>query len=120
MIKKFEQFVNENMLTMRTKKEQEENVAEILNAKKTFYSKKWQGNGYYPIDKYEWIEEENTWERFVQKSKGGKEYWHSRGLVRSPQPEKTTDREWLEFPFTHAGYILSFNEMKDNKHYNDL
>lgn len=120
MIPTFEQFVNENMLTMRTQKEQEQNVAEILNAKKTFYSKKWQSNDYYPIHKYEWIEEKNTWEEFVQKIEGGKETWISRGLVRSPQPEKFTDREWLEFPFIHASYILSFNEMKDNKHYNDL
>ncbi len=117
MIKTFEQFVNENMNSMRTSKE---DVAEILDAKKTFYSKKWQGNGYYPIHKYEWIEGENTWEEFVQKIEGGKETWLSRGLVRSPQPEKVTDREWLEFPFIHASYILSFNEMKDNKHYNDL
>ena len=115
MIPTFEQFVNEN--TMRTQKE---DVAKILDAKKTFYSKKWQGNGYYPIQKYEWIEGENTWEEFVQKIKGGKETWLSYGLVRSPQPEKVTDREWLEYPFLHMSFILSFNEMKDNKHYNDL
>jgi hypothetical protein len=110
MIPTFEQFVNEN--TMRTPKE---NVAKILDAKKTFYSKKWQGNGYYPIEKYEWVEKENTWERFVQKVDG----WRSRGLVHSPS-EDVTDREWIEYPFLHMSFILSFNEMKDNKHYNDL
>ena len=98
----------------KIKKERNENVKSILDAKKTFYAKKWQSNGYYPIEKYVWNDDEQTWEYFCQKGNG----WHSRGLVHSPS-EKVTDREWLEYPFLHVSYILSFNEMIDNYNFNE-
>ena len=99
----------------KIKSERNENVKNILNAKKTFYAKKWQSNGYYPIEKYEWVEKENTWEHFVKKSNA----WHSRGLVHSPS-ENITDREWIEYPFLHMSFILSFNEMIDDHNFNEL
>ena len=98
----------------KKRNERNENVKSILDAKKTFYAKKWQSNGYYPIEKYVWVEKENTWENFVKKIDG----WHSRGLVHSPS-EDVTDREWLEYPFLHMSFILSFNEMIDDHNFND-
>ena len=32
-------------------------IDELLASKRTFYTKRWQGNGYYPIDKFVWNEE---------------------------------------------------------------
>ena len=99
---------------MEVSAEKQKYVSNILDAKKTFYVKKWQSNGYYPIEKYVWNDDEQTWEEFVQKGNG----WLSYGLVHSPS-EKVTDREWLEYPFLHMSYILSFNEMIDNYNYNE-
>ena len=40
---------------------------EALNSKKDFYAKKWQQNNYYPIDKFVYHLESDTYEQLIQK-----------------------------------------------------
>lgn len=83
-----------------------------LDSRKTFYAKKWQKNGYYPICKFVWNEEQNGYEQFVQKTSG----WFSWGVANQ---SSISNRDWWMYIFTHNGYILSFNEMTDNSNYNE-
>lgn len=88
-----------------------------LNGKATFYAKKWQQNNYYPIEKFVWNEEQNGWEEFVQK--GGS--WHSWGVVfpnKVTYGDGVTNYSWWLYIFQNNSYILSDEEMTDNKHYN--
>lgn len=90
-----------------------------LNGKKTFYVKHSQNNGYYPIDKFVWNEEKNAWEQFIEKNSG----WHSYGCAYA-EPltigNKTiTNFSWWLYIFEHNGCIISYNEMQDNRNYNE-
>jgi putative lipase involved disintegration of autophagic bodies len=98
---------------MEVSAEKQKYVSNILDAKKTFYVKKWQSNNYYPIKKYVWVDSENTWEEFVQKGNG----WLSWGLVRHPLGG--TPQSWIGYSFERMSVILSFNEMRDNYNYNE-
>ena len=100
---------NNNILQSKTS----ELTPEVaLSSHRTFYAKKWQQNGYYPIYKFVWSEEQNGYEQFVQKTSG----WHSWGVENL---HSISNCNWWMYIFTHNGYILSFNEMTDNSNYNE-
>lgn len=86
-------------------------VDEALSGKKTFYAKKWQQNGYYPINKFVYHSDKDAFEQFVQKSGG----WYSWGINDT---DTISNKDWWKYIFEHNGYKLSFEEMKDNKNYN--
>ena len=44
-------------------------LQELLDSKKTFYTKRIQSNGFYPIDKYEWDETEGAYRCWAYKKK---------------------------------------------------
>lgn len=94
---------------------------QAFNGTNTFYAKKWQQNGFYPIDKFVWNEEKKSFEQFVQKESG----WYSLGcafatpmVTNMETKEVITNRNWWVYIFTHAKYILSDEEMKDNNNFN--
>ena len=96
---------------------------EALGSKRDFYVMTSQGNGYYPIDKFVYHPESDSYEQFVQKTSG----WHSWGIAYE-KPTKYTDsngkentvtnRSWWLYIFEHKACIISFDEMSDNKSYN--
>ena len=92
----------------------------VLNGRKTFYTKRSQNNGFYPINKFVWNDELGAWEQFVKKTSG----WHSWGCAYK-DPITTSDGKvidnisWWEYIFTHNSFIISYNEMKDEKSYDD-
>lgn len=100
-------------------KNSENKIKLFLSLKKSFYRKIWQQNGYYPIEKFVWNEEEKAWERFVQKTSG----WHSRGMAfkdpfTCPDGEIITNNSWWFSIFLKNLCILSYREMNDNHHFN--
>ena len=86
-------------------------INEALNGKKTFYAKRFQSNGYYPINKFVYHPDRDAFEQFVQKNSG----WQSWGIA---EPEDITNKEWWRYIFENNQYKLSFEEMTDNKQYN--
>ena len=86
-------------------------IIEALNGKRTFYAKKWQSNGYYPISKFVYHPDRDAFEQFVQKNSG----WRSRGI---DETKHITNKDWWGYIFEHNSYKLSFCEMTDNKQYN--
>lgn len=81
-------------------------IDSALASRGTFYEKRWQGNGFYPIYKYVWDEELQQYVLFNQKS----DKWVNWG--------GHTEKE-LRFEFQYNLGILSFEEMKDNNNFND-
>ena len=86
---------------------------QALDSKKTFYVKKWQQNGYYPIEKFVWDEEQQAYEQFVQKNSG----WYSWGFAYLT-PTPIDNYNWWLYIFEHNSFILSDEPMSDNNHYN--
>lgn len=82
-----------------------------LNGKKTFYGKFWQQNNYYPIYKFVYHADTDEFEKFNQKESG----WHSWGISKA---QSVSNKEWLRYTFEHSSWKLSFDEMRDNLHYN--
>jgi len=100
------------------KKNSANKIKAFLSLKKSFYRKIWQQNGYYPIEKFVWNEEEKAWERFVQKTSG----WHSRGIsfkdpFTCPDGEIITNNSWWFSVFLNNPCILSYREMNDNHNF---
>lgn len=91
---------------------------EALDGRKTFYAKKWQQNGFYPIDKFVWNEEKQAWENFVQKESGWRSYGCSFAKPFQCGDKLITNFTWWLYIFEHGSYIISYNEMTDNKHFN--
>ena len=92
---------------------------EALESKRTFYAKKWQQNGYYPIEKFVYHEECDCYEQFVQKVSG----WYSWGIAykvpfKCINGDMITNKSWWRYIFEHNSFKLSFEEMKDNNNYN--
>lgn len=81
-------------------------VTTALSSHCTFYAKKWQSNGYYPIDKFVWNNEKNMYEQFVKKS----DKWVSHGF--------RGDNHYWQYVFEHNAFILSFEEMTQTRKYN--
>jgi len=95
---------------------------QALNSKKVFYAKKWQQNGYYPIEKFVYHAENDCYEQFVEKASG----WKSYGIayenptictVDDGKKIEITNFSWWQYIFEHGNYILSFSEMSDNYSY---
>ena len=61
---------------------------EAVDSHGTFYAKRWQSNGYYPIEKYVWDENEQNYEQFVRKTSKGKR----RGSRKRCRSRKTKSR----------------------------
>jgi hypothetical protein len=97
---------------------------QALKSGQTFYAKKWQQNGFYPIEKYVYHPESDAYEQFVMKLSG----WMSWGIpyekpikIALPNGDITmTNYRWLKYIFENSGYILSFDEMKDDHNYNEF
>lgn len=94
-------------------------AAQALDSKRTFYAKRFQQNGYYPIQKFVYDKASGCYEQFVQKGKG----WHSWGIAyKEPftcnDGKVITNKSWWLYIFEHNSFKLSFEEMKDNNNYN--
>ena len=98
-------------------------AVEALNSKRDFYAKHFQNNGYYPIEKFVYHPESDSYEQFVQKTSG----WHSWGIAYEKSYTYTdgngkentiTNISWWQYIFEHNSFILSFEEMRDNDNYN--
>ena len=93
---------------------------EAIESNKTFYAKKWQTNNYYPIDKFVYNAEKNAYEHFVSKTNNGTPYWRSRGFAfenGTGEKNNPTNKEWWQSIFEHNCYILSFEEMKNEREF---
>ena len=112
-------FAPVNIKDIRVMRKESLNPEQVLNGKKTFYAKRYQNNGYFPVTKYVWHEDKQAWEQFVQKGN----VWHSWGVAYETPVELNgaaiTNISWWEYIFTHNDYLLSYNEMKDNHNFND-
>ena len=86
-------------------------IKAFLSLKKVFYRKVWQQNGYYPIEKFVWNEEEKAWEKFIQKTSG----WKSMGCYDT---DTVSNYDWWFYIFQHNPCILSYRKMNDNYHFN--
>lgn len=103
--------------------EQRNNYNRSIAFKKGFYAKKWQQNNYYPIDKFVYHPESDTYEQFIQKNSGWKSYgisYEKPTIITVDDGKKIeiTNRSWWEYIFEHGVYKFSFDEMKDNYNYN--
>ena len=87
-------------------------IEQALNGKRTFYAKRWQQNGFYPIDKYEYRAETDEFEQFDKKISG----WHSWGIGKAGE---VNNHDWLKYIFEHNSYILSWDEPTDEHHHED-
>ena len=92
---------------------------QALNSKRDFYTKRFQGNGYYPINKFVYHAESDCYEQFVKKSNG----WYSWGIAyKKPftcfDGNVVDNRSWWQYIFENNSFILSFDEMIDDKNYN--
>ena len=95
---------------------------QALNSKRDFYAKRFQNNGYYPINKFVYHAESGCYEQFVQKSNG----WHSWGIayekptsyVSNGEKKTITNISWWQYIFENNSFILSFDEMIDDNSYN--
>lgn len=92
---------------------------EAANSRSTFYVKRLQSNGYYPIDKYVWNETEQDYEHFVQKTSQGKYYWRSWGFQSSCVETVEDKIKSMLYFLERNPMIISFNPMKDTRHYDD-
>lgn len=88
-------------------------IEQALNGKRDFYSKSFQNNGYYPIDKYVYHADTDEFEQFVQKTSG----WKSWGISKA---SGISNKDWLRYIFEHNSKILTWEEMTDNHSYNSL
>ena len=80
-------------------------LRKLLKSHKTFYTKQWQSNGYYPIDKFVWNEDEN-------------EYWVSSYNTKPLRPTYWVGGiEGLLYVLTHNGFIISEGEFKNTKEF---
>ena len=86
-------------------------IEQALNGKRDFYSKSFQNNGYYPIDKYVYHADTDEFEQFVQKTSG----WKSWGI---PKAAGISNKDGLKYIFEHNGKKLTWDEMTDNNNYN--
>ena len=86
-------------------------IEQALNGKRDFYSKSFQNNGYYPIDKYVYHADTDEFEQFVQKTSG----WKSWGI---PKAAGISNKDWLKYIFEHNGKKLTWDKMTDKKNYN--
>lgn len=77
-------------------------IRELLESHSTFYTKAWQGNGFYPIDKYEWNESVGCYVRRAFKHKSPYPY----GYLSS-----------LEYILKNNPFLVSLGEFMDEKHY---
>ena len=91
---------------------------EALNSKRDFYAKRFQQNGYYPINKFVYRADKDCFEQFVKKNDG----WYSWGIAYE-EPYACSDgyfitnKNWWEYIFDHNSFILSFDEMTNNSIY---
>ena len=88
-------------------REERADVMELLKSHRPFYTKKWQSNGYYPIEKLVWNE------------KAG-EYWYIRR--KGEEPRKTGwvgGLKGLLNVLTNNGFIISESEFVDTKAFTD-
>lgn len=76
-----------------------------LHSQKTFYAKRIQGNGYYPIDKFEWDESKKGWNLYHSMSDG----WHFRQFI----PTDAKELKFWAYMFQNSLFILSDSEMSD-------
>lgn len=95
------------------------NPKEVLSGKRTFYAKRCQNNGYYPVSMFVYNENQDAWENFDKKNDG----WKSCGCAY-PKPSKygdnvITNRSWWEYIFENYSYILSYEEMTDTSNFNN-
>ena len=82
-------------------------VKELLNTHDTFYVKKWQTNGYYPIDKFIWNEEEG-------------EYWVKPFKTKALRKTGWVNgNEGLLDVLVGNAYIISRSEFNDTKKFSD-
>ena len=91
---------------------------QALDSKKTFYAKKSQQNGYYPIYKYEYNMEKGLWELFTEKESGWKSYGFAQEKPIVVNGETITNYSWHLYILEHDSYLLSDEPMKDNKNFN--
>lgn len=94
-------------------------AVQALESKNTFYAKRFQQNGYYPIQKFVYDKKSGCYEQFVQKGK----CWHSLGIAfKEPltcnNGDVVTNKSWWLYIFEHNSYKLSLDEMRDNYNYN--
>lgn len=82
-------------------------IEQALNGKKDFYTKFFQQNGYYPIDKYVYHADTDEFEQFVQKESG----WKSYGISKAAG---ISNKDWLRYIFEHNNMVLTRDEMVDN------
>lgn len=77
-------------------------IEELLASKQTFYTKRWQSNDFYPVDKYTWDETEGKYHRWGFKKKD----WG------------TIDNQALLSILRDNPCLISPDEFKDEYHYN--
>lgn len=77
-------------------------IDELLASKRTFYTKRWQSNGYYPIDKFVWNEEYETYDRVPFKRKN---------------PYHYGDLDQIKYVLEHNPFLISVEEFMDNRSY---
>ena len=77
---------------------------EALSLRGTFYAKRWQSNGFYPVYKFEYNNENGTYTMLLRKG----ERWVSLS---------SGDYEWFKNIFEHNAFILTTHCMVNNKHY---
>lgn len=92
---------------------------EAANSRGTFYVKRFQSNGYYPIDKYVWNESEQDYEHFVQKISQGKPYWRSWGFQCAYEKAVEDKIKFMLYFLENNPMIISFKPMKDTSSYDD-
>ena len=81
---------------------------EALNSHRDFWVKRWQGNGYYPITHYVWLEEYKQYD----------DRWKKTGPFKPWDDSKKLYNSQL-YVLENNPYIVSFNEMKNNSIYNN-
>lgn len=75
-------------------------IDELLASKRTFYTKRLQENGYYPIDKFVWDEENGTYDRVPFKH-------------RNPYPYGNLDE--IKYILENNPFLISVEEFMNNK-----
>ena len=91
---------------------------QALSSKRDFYTKRFQQNGYYPINKFKYNAEKDCYEQLVKKNNG----WHSWGIAYEKpftcsDGHVITNKSWWQYIFENNSFILSFDEMTDNNVY---
>ena len=89
-------------------------VDQAFKSRKTFYVKFWQGNGYYPVDKFEWNEARQEWERFDEKvDSNGVRFWYSSGFPRGG--DTVPNEEFIRYTLEHMAVVISDIDMTNNR-----